>query len=93
MNDALPYPARTFHRVVSKFSLITFGRPKAYREIYRVLKPGGLIEVWVGSAQNVAKGKRHLKGARFIEVNARFAPGCDRKSQTYIISGRKAPRK
>jgi SAM-dependent methyltransferase len=45
----LPFPERMFDIVVCQFGVMFFpNKPKAYREVFRVLKPGGLFlfSVW-----------------------------------------------
>jgi len=45
---ALPFPDATFDAVVSQFGLMFFGdRPRALREMWRVLRPGGRLAVAV----------------------------------------------
>jgi len=46
--ESLPYPDRSFDAVVSQFGLMFFAdRPRALREMVRVLKPGGRLAVAV----------------------------------------------
>lgn len=46
--EALPFPEATFDAVVSQFGLMFFGdRPRALREMWRVLRPGGRLAVAV----------------------------------------------
>ena len=84
MNAGLPYPAGTFQKVVSRFSLATFGKPKAFREAHRVLKPGGILETWVGDAGEVADTTRRLRGARFTQITTE-----QRGRGNYRIAARK----
>jgi ubiquinone/menaquinone biosynthesis C-methylase UbiE len=46
-NNQLPYPDKTFDLVVSHASLASpsLSEPNAFREVYRVLKRGGKIEI------------------------------------------------
>ena len=83
-NQALPYPAGTFQRAISRFSLATFGKPPAYREAHRVLRPGGSIEIWAGDSRKIARITRHLRGARFTGVAVE-----DLGQEEYRITARK----
>jgi len=84
MNAGLPYPAGTFQKVVSQFALATFGKPKAFREAHRVLKPGGTIEIRMGNRGEVPRIVRHLRGARFTQITTEPLGRGD-----YLIAARK----
>jgi ubiquinone/menaquinone biosynthesis C-methylase UbiE len=55
--EALPFPDNTFDAVVSQFGLMFFeDKPKALREMIRVLKPGGRLAVAVCDAVENSPG-------------------------------------
>ena len=69
-NIRLPYPDNKFDLVVSHSSLAVFGEPKAYREVYRVLKKGGIIEVR-GAAlpkDRIDRITKNLTNAHFTNI-------------------------
>jgi ubiquinone/menaquinone biosynthesis C-methylase UbiE len=48
--EALPFPDRSFDRVLSMFALLHFPHPeRAVAEMVRVLKPGGHLAIGIGS--------------------------------------------
>jgi len=67
--DALPFPSMTFDAVVSQFGLMFFpDAPRALREMWRVLKPGGSIAVAVwGSIEDTPAYEAE---ARLVEARA-----------------------
>ena len=72
MNKQLPYPDATFVKVVSRYSLCTFGTQNAFNEAYRVLKPGGSIMIQTGHDLNgVKKLMQTLVMAGFVEPSYR----------------------
>ena len=69
---ALPFPDRTFDTVVCQFGVMFFpDKPRAMREAFRVLKPGGqwLFNVWDSLAVNPVTRVVHETVASHFETN------------------------
>jgi SAM-dependent methyltransferase len=69
-NKALPYPNKTFDVVVSHSSVAAFGRRKAYSEAFRVLKPGGQVEIGAARLPKawVEKVTNHMEKTGFQDM-------------------------
>jgi ubiquinone/menaquinone biosynthesis C-methylase UbiE len=92
MNKGLPYDASTFQKVISKYAISAYGKPKAYREAYRVLKPGGTIVVELGDPRDIQTIATRLRGARFTGVTVKEQTERDyygKKHQVYQVLAKK----
>lgn len=74
MNVRLPYASNTFEKVVSRYSICAFGTEGAFLEAYRVLVPGGKIEIWAGDRENAGYARDMLTQAGFLAVTVIAIP-------------------
>jgi arsenite methyltransferase len=66
---ALPYPVATFDKVCTVNSLYFWPDPnQAFREIFRVLKPGGLLAVATREAEVMRKASVYTYGFRIYDA-------------------------
>jgi len=69
--DTLPYRNNQFHRVISYAGLgMNFGTSKTFREVYRILKKNGIIEIGIGNGyeKNIEPIKNELKNSGFTII-------------------------
>lgn len=74
MNTSLPFAADTFSMVISRYSIGTHGRQNAFREAYRVLQPGGQIQIVIGGPKGAPLVATRLRGAGFEQISSREIP-------------------
>jgi hypothetical protein len=78
--ENLPYRNNQFHRVISYASLgMNFGNDKTYKEVYRILKSNGVIEIglpYTSDERNVGYVQNDLKknGFRNIKIQKKTLP-------------------
>lgn len=86
MNKGLPYPDRTFKKVISRYSLSIFGKAQAFSEIFRVLVLGGKVEVWAGDKSDISRIISKMKRAGFDSFSVKTIPVTSRVSGTIYES-------
>lgn len=73
--EDLPFMDEFADMVVSRCSVPCWkDKPKAFREIYRVLKPGGVAFVGYGSGRDLPKAERLRIARKLEEIRKRLGP-------------------
>jgi ubiquinone/menaquinone biosynthesis C-methylase UbiE len=78
----LPWPNNYFDTIYSQGSLHAYGKPFAYKEIYRVLKQGGRLIYDIGDTRE--RLNKHFKMLKEIG----FASGGIHNAGTYVYKGK-----
>ena len=64
--DKLPYPNNSIDYIISNNSLQAYSNPHTLKEIHRILKPGGYIDIgWTAGWTSTQRTKNHIKELQY----------------------------